>query len=117
MMKNKNNSTIHIILISLFVSLLVNFYVSTLYKDKLLTELGGQVYYQFITWLSLAQPVLITVVYNHFRKRHFRKKKEKFLKKTIDTSMLPPESKDKLDALKNDVINVQNEIDELYEEQ
>lgn len=116
-MKSKNNSTIHIVLISLFASMVINYYVSLLYKVTLLTQLGAQVYYQFITWLSLAQPVLITLAYNYIRKSHYKRKKEKFLKKTINSDILPEDTKEKLDALRNDAVSIKNTIEELYDEQ
>jgi len=116
-MNKKDNSTIHVLLISLLVSLIVNYYVSFLYKQNLLTSVGEQVYYQFITWLSLAQPVLIGFLYFKARKCFYSIKKGRLLSKKINIEKLKPETKEKLEALQNGSIEIEREIEELYAEE
>lgn len=116
-MNKKDNSTIHVLLISLLVSLIVNYYVSFLYKQNLLTSVGEQVYYQFITWLSLAQPVLIGFLYFKARKFFYSIKKGRLLSKKINIEKLKPETKEKLEALQNGSIEIEREIEELYAEE
>jgi len=116
-MNIKDNSGVHVLLLCLLFSSILNYYVSYLHKDVLLESLGDQFYYQLITWLSITQPIFVTWVYYKIRKMIHNRKKKKFLSKEIKTENLSPEAKAMLDELNDDKIILEKEIEILYNEE
>jgi len=116
-MKKKDNSAIHVLLISLLISMALNYYVAYLYKNELLKSLGEITYYQLITWLSLAQPVIVGFLYLKAKRTIHNHKKKKFLSKKIDIEKLSPESQEKLNSLKDDIVSTEKELEALYDEE
>ncbi|MCS0534244.1 MULTISPECIES: hypothetical protein [Citrobacter] len=118
-MKAKNNSTIHIVLLSLLASLVLNYYVSVKYKDEIITEFTAQAYYQFLTWLSLAQPVIIGVIYTKCRRRYYLIKRWLFLRRhgqKINPDNLSPKHKKMFEAVSSFEIASNKDLVDIYSE-
>lgn len=98
-MSKKDNSSTHIILISLLISSVINYYISYKYKSSMLSSIGDQFYYQIITWLSLAQPVFVGIIYKRVRRRYYLIKRWLFMRKEIDVSKLTPKQRKMYDSI------------------
>lgn len=101
-MKNKDNSTLHIILFTLASSLVVTYITGVKYKDFLLKELSDAIYYQLLTFISLLQPLIITYLYKTVRKVIFNMKVwhfKKFKKNKVDINKLPADKKEAYEAI------------------
>ncbi|MEQ6971216.1 hypothetical protein [Pectobacterium polaris] len=114
----KSSSPLKVYLITLFVNLIITFFIGFKYKDVLVAFLSPTIYYQGIVFISLSLPLLITWIHEIFNKANFSRKLKKFKKKApnIDKESLDEVSKEMFDKLTKQDQPTSYEIRELYEQ-
>ncbi len=114
----KNNSSLKIYLITLFLNMIITFFIGFKYKDELIASLSPTIYYQGIVFISLSLPLLITWLHDCCSKYLLLRRLEKFKQKApaIDQNSLDEESRKKLDKLTKQDLPTSHEIHELHEQ-
>jgi hypothetical protein len=118
MEKMKPSTPLKVYLITLFVNLIITFFIGFKYKEELVLFLSPTIYYQGIVFISLSLPLLITWIHEIFHKKILFWKLKKFKKKatSIDQNSLDEVSKKMFDKLTKQDQPTNHEIKELYEQ-
>ncbi|PWI80731.1 hypothetical protein DEO48_07370 [Enterobacter sp. CGMCC 5087] len=114
----KSNTSLRIYLITLFINMIITFFIGYKYKDFLIVSLSPTIYYQGIVFISLSLPLLITWMHECCSKHILLRKLRKFKQKApaIDQSSLDEESRKKLEKLTKQDLPTSHEIHELHEQ-
>jgi len=118
-MTRKDNSTMHIVLISLVISMVITYLFNFKYKDDFVSSFSEAVYYQFITWISLAQPLFVAFFYKKIRRRYYLIKRSYFIWRhggKIDVNKLSPSHKKMYEQLKGNELTTSQELTEIFNE-
>ncbi|WP_139539383.1 hypothetical protein [Klebsiella spallanzanii] len=114
----KSNFSLKIYLVTLFLNMVITFFIGYKYKDYLVSTLSPTIYYQGIVFISLSLPLLVTWLHDCFLRYRFLKRLEKLKQKApaIDQNTLDEESRDKLEKLTKQDLPTTHEIKELHEQ-